>query len=473
MEPANATACPPAITHTSVAFHHGLGDCAYFAHLIPLYLRRGHRIEVECTPDKRILFEAAGATTITSGAQTTHPWGYPSGGTNEGQGRFWQGSKMGHNISEPPLPDIGDKVSLWDEFVAERIDITPYLSSNAVATVERWFERLPRPIVLFHPRGNTAQERKSLPNATVEAFYKEFINRCDGTLILLDWDNRVPRLSSARVRHLSEFGPCSTDVMLAMMLQADLIVGVDSGPLHTARFTNTPTIGVWMPGHYPSTYSLPWREQVNVVLADHTRQWNRFKRIPWNIVEHPGTQFETSRLADLCQQMLSQPKYLDRVDIAADVQLQQFVQEFCRFRGGSSDLASFWDRNRSFDVILRELSARCGHAPTVIETGTIRSEEDWAGAGFATYLLGAYLYRRGGKLHSVDLSPTNVAFARNWTRVFGDTVTIHEQDSLNFLREFPIARGKNKRCPDEMDGLRMRLCGLVRASSMPENRHAL
>ena len=39
-------------------FHHGLGDCAYFAHLIPLYEKRGHHIEVECTPDKRVLFDA-------------------------------------------------------------------------------------------------------------------------------------------------------------------------------------------------------------------------------------------------------------------------------------------------------------------------------------------------------------------------------------------------------------------------------
>ena len=418
-----------------MAYHHGLGDGAYFAHLIPLYVRRGHKVEVECTPDKAILFEAAGATTIRSGAATVHPWGYPGGGTHEGQGRFWQGSKMGHNLSEPPMPFIGEKAELWDEFVAERIDISPHMSAETFATVDRWLERLPRPIVLLHSRGNTAQERKSLPNPTAEQFYREFIDRCDGTLILLDWDNRVPRLASARVRHLSDLGPCPTDAMLQLMRRADLMIGVDSGPLHAARFTDIPTLGVWMPGHYPSTYSLPRREQVNVVLAHHTRQWNRFKRIPWNIVEHPGSEFEASRLAELCASLLGEPRYLDKADIAADVQLQQFVREFCRWRGGSSSLASSWDRNRSFDVILRELSARCT-TPTIVETGTIRSEEDWAGAGFATYLFGAYVHRRGGKLHSVDLSAPNVAFARTWTSVFGDTVTVHERDSLAFLSEF-------------------------------------
>ena len=58
------------------------------------------------------------------------------------------------------------------------------------------------------------------------------------------------------------------------------------------------------------------REQLNVVLSDHTRQWNRFKRSPWNIVEHPGAAFDPGRLAGLCHQMLSEPRYLGRDDIA-------------------------------------------------------------------------------------------------------------------------------------------------------------
>ncbi|MEO2031772.1 MAG: adenylyltransferase/cytidyltransferase family protein, partial [Planctomycetaceae bacterium] len=93
-------------------------------------------------------------------------------------------------------------------------------------------------------------ERKSLPNAVTEKFYEEFVNTCDGTLVLLDWDNRVPRLESWRVRHLTDFGNVSTLQMFALMLEADLLMGVDSGPLHAARLTDIPTIGMWMPGHY-------------------------------------------------------------------------------------------------------------------------------------------------------------------------------------------------------------------------------
>jgi hypothetical protein len=153
--------------------------------------------------------------------------------------------------------------------------------------------------------------------------YKALLDRSDGALILLDWDNRVPRLSSYRVRHLDELGPCPTEVLLALLARADLMVGVDSGPLHAARFTDPPTVGLWLPGHYPSTYTLPRRQQLNVVLAGHTRQWNRFKRVPWNIVEHPETHFDAQTIADFCARMLAPPRYLEAQDRAADVQLQQ------------------------------------------------------------------------------------------------------------------------------------------------------
>ncbi len=457
-------AVPPASAPISaqtirVRFPHGLGDCAYFAHLIPLYTRRGYRIEVECTPDKRLLFQAAGAVPIGGGADHVHAWGYPSVGTHEGHGRFWQGSKIGNNISESPLPSVGDKAELWGELCASRIDIRPHLRYEIRDTVKCRFEQLPRPIVLFHQKGNTGQDRKSLSDDVTSNFYDEFIDRCDGTLVLLDWDQRVPRLASHRVRHLTDLGECSLEHLFAMLVEADLMIGVDSGPLHVARFTDIPTIGLWQPGHYPTTYTLPRPEQLNVVLADHTRQWNKFKRIPWNIYEHPGSAFDARILADITRRMLSDPRYLSRsrthqssdVDardnqksgdscydirgtLAQDVQLQQFVQEFCRCRGTSS-LSRHWDRNRSFDVLFREVAARFDK-PTIVETGTIRADEDFGGAGFFTYVCGTFVSRHGGKLHSVDLSPQNVAFARAWTAVFGDSVTVHHGDAVSFLRNF-------------------------------------
>ena len=436
---------PDAPRLSQVRFTHGLGDCVYFAHLVPLYARRGHQIEVECDPDKTFLFEEIGVRLMTEEAPTEHAWDYPQGGTHEGHGQYSLGSKIANNISEPPLPYLGPKEDLWDELCSVRVDLCSRLSDEVVATARRWLEGLPRPIVLFHQKGNTGQERKSLPDATAAAFYQAFLDHCEGTLILLDWDQRVPRLASYRVRHLDEFTPCSIEQLLALMTLADLMIGVDSGPLHLARFTSIPTIGVWQPGHYPATYTLPRPEQVNVVLSDHTWQWNRYKRIPWNLVEHPGQAFDAERLADTVKQMLSPPRYLRVLSrnerplgrgptIAQDVQLQQFIREFCRCNGSSS-LAENWDRQRSLDVLFQETGRRF-RSPLIVETGTIRAEEDFGGAGFFTYIAGAYVYRAGGKLHSVDLSADNVEFSRTWTAIFGEAVTVHQGDSVGFLSQF-------------------------------------
>jgi ADP-heptose:LPS heptosyltransferase len=425
------TVSQPAVpSKVRVAFHHGLGDCVYFAHLLPLYFRRGHAVEVVCSPDKAILFQAAGAATASSGQAPAHPWGYPAEHTHLGQGRFWQGSKMANNLSAPPLPNIGDRSRLWQEFCDTRLDVLSHLPAKAVDTAERWLARLPHPVILLHTKGNTGSGSKNLPDDVALGLYKTLLDGFEGSIILLDWDNRVPRLASYRLRHLDELGACPTEVLLALLARADLMIGVDSGPLHAARFSNIPTVGLWMPGHYPSTYSLPRRQQVNMVLADHTRQFNRTKRIPWNIVEHPGGRFDPAVVAGVCLRLLAPPRYLEPADIAADVQLQQWVGEFCR--GGGNALSAHTDRSHSFDVLLREITRRF-RAAVVVETGTIRAEEDWSGAGFFTYLMGAYLHRRAGRLDSVDISPANCAFAREWTGVFGNTVTVHQASSECFL----------------------------------------
>lgn len=419
-----------------VVFHHGLGDCAYFSRMISLYVRRGFDIGVKCTPDKELLFAAAGARILGPDALAEpHAWGYPPGGTFEGHGRYWMGSKIGHNLSESPLPDIGTKEQLWPELLSTSSAILSHIPQPDTETVRQWLSSLARPITLLHSKGNSGQGRKSLSDELAAEFYREFLDQCQGTLILLDWDRRVPRISSARVRHLDDLGSCTTGRMLALMAQSDLLIGVDSGPLHVASLIGIPSIGVWMPGHYPATYTLPRVNQLNVVLKEQTQQWNRFKRIPWRIVEHPGSCFEAPRLAKLCHLMQSRTRY-GIADKAGDVQLQQFVLDFCRCRNtGTGGLSSYWDRNRSFDVLLREMSCRFVE-PTVVETGTMRAEEDWSGAGFFTYVAGCFLFRSAGCLHSVDINSVNCAFARSWTEQFGSCVQIHEQDSVSFLTSF-------------------------------------
>jgi ADP-heptose:LPS heptosyltransferase len=424
----------PRAQQVALRFFHGLGDAAFFARLIPLYVRRGFEISVDCTPDKSILFRAAGAT-LCRGAELTHDWGYPPENVTPRHEGLHLGSKPGWNLSQPPLPDIGSRDALWPEYCASEARATALIGDEQREHVRGWLHGAPRPWVLLHSKGNTAQGRKSLPDKTAAEFYLEFLDRCEGTLILLDWDDRVPRLNSFRVRHLATMPRgCPTERLLALMELSDLMIGVDSGPLHVAALTDIPRIGVWMPGHYPARYSLPDRRQLNLVLSAGTEELNRYYRVPWNIVTQPGREFDPGWLAEQVRRVQSPPAYLTADQSAIDVQLQQWIGEYCR--GSRRNLeAIHQDRNRSFDRLLRLATERFSR-PTIVETGTMRAEEDWSGAGFSTYLFGRYAAARGGTLHTVDLSIPNTEFARRWCGVFGQHVQVHCRDSVQFLRTF-------------------------------------
>jgi len=404
-----------------------------------VYRRRGFRFEIKASPDKQELLALTGAT-LTEHPRHRHDWPYPDVDTDWNPqrqlDRGWAGSKVGCNLNRFPLPTIAGRDELWRE-LCEPFDLTDQIPERAKTKVRRFLDGLPRPIVLFHGTGNSGGERKSLSFSVQQQFYRELLDRVPGTLIILDWDNRTPRLANYRVRPLESMGECSAVELLALIDAAELMIGVDSGPLHLASLTLTPTVGIWQPGHYPSTYSVPRTEQLNLVLADHTREWNRVKRIPWNIVEHPGGRFDPAWTAERCIRMLHLPRYLrNHGTIAQDLQLQQFVREFCRGGANPGGLSDYCDRNNTFDRLLQEAARRFDRPPVFVETGCIRSEEDWGGAGFSTYLFGAYLSAVGGRLHAFDCDPNSVRFARDWTAVFGDTVHVESATGEDGLRDF-------------------------------------
>jgi hypothetical protein len=416
-----------------VHFTHGLGDCANFAHQLPLYVRRGYRITVVCTPDKHIVFAGSGVEVSSDVAGAQHvPW--YEGLTPDQHTDWntpWRWSKPGRNLSMAPMPDIGRPQDLWDEYCVETINILPHLPDEACQAASRWLRELARPVVLVHSHGNTGAERKNLEPGNCRRLYQRLLDQTEGTIVLLDWDDRVPRIAHGRARHLTDdWERINTATMLALMSQSDLLIGVDSGPLHAARLLDIPAIGVWAHGGSPVTWSLPRSRQLNFVMSRDRPSWYARTRIPFRSVAAGEGEPAIDQIAVLASWMLSPPRYFDRSRLAADVQLQWFVREL--LRGGNSALGGYVDRHKSFDLILRQMGQRFVQ-PRVVETGCIRAEDDFAGAGFSTYLLGAYLEPRGGHLTSIDNDIDHCAFARQWTRCFGNTVEVCNADSVGWL----------------------------------------
>ncbi len=419
----------------SISWDHGMGDTGNFCRLMALYQRRGYSFEVECHPNKAFLFAAAGAKILAPGQAKKHNgWPYPHPDYCWDYGKDWVGNKNGYNTSLPPLPDIGTRDDLWREMCQTNLTeiFQKAVSPKAWDKVDRAIETLPRPLVLVHSTGNSCQAVKSIPGNHHYDLYKGLLDRMPGTVILLDWDSRVDPMKNYRVRHLNQLGGLDTEEFVALLLRSQLLIGVDSGPLHTAGVTDILALGI-MKGeylHYPATASIPRRRTLNMV--EGKREWNKWKRLSYQIVEKDHS---PENIAELAAQLLEPCRYLpnDPDNRAADLVLHQFVREFCR-GVHRSDICDYADRNITFDIVLREL--RAVPDPTIIETGTIRGEEDWAGAGFATYLFAAYLEWRGaGYLHSVDLGETNCRFAAKWTG-FTDRAIIHHARGADFLRDW-------------------------------------
>ena len=415
-------------------FHHGLGDVSNAAWMLQLHRARGIDVQVSCTEDKAFVFRAAGAALVDQ-APDVHPWPQPitpfvlNFGADVGED--WAGNKIGGNLNHPLLGEIGRPDELWRELCGTELNIAEHVRPEVRDRVRSQLDGLFRPLILLHTTGTTCQAEKSIPREDQLTLYRELLNRTSGTLVLLDWDQRIETLASYRARHLLDLlGPVDLEELTALISLSDLVIGVDSGPLHLAGLTNTPCVGVFRgPHHHPASYCIPSKRRL-CVTEGALRETNIHKRIQFGIVEAGRDDIDVTELAALCERMLSPARYLPAGPIAADVQLQQFVS-WCN-GGDSGMLSRYADRQTSFDILFRETVARF-QRPHWVETGCIRAAEDWAGAGYSTFLFGAFLSRLSGRLDSIDVTPEHCRFAAARTAVFGDTVQVHQARGNEWL----------------------------------------
>ena len=307
------------------------------------------------------------------------------------------------------------------------LDLNRFVTSEIEAEINNYIRSLPRPLILFAPQGNANSNSKNLDHETQSEVLRGLLDLQDGAVVTLDWDQRVFKLPNWRIRHLGDdWRHLGTIELYALLRRADLLIGCDSGVLHFSRFTNTTGLGVWT-WHHPSQYALPRKNTLHIV-SRLRNDLTRYRRLAYNIVECPGERLSGRFIAEQAVRLLSEQKYL--AEAVPDTMLMHLINNCRQF---DSPMTSFVDRHRTFEIFLS--IARRKTKPVIVETGTIRSIEDWS-AGYSTYLLGYFLFHHGGILHSIDLDPKNVEFARSWTAAFGSAVQIHQAHSHAWLRSY-------------------------------------
>jgi FkbM family methyltransferase len=130
------------------------------------------------------------------------------------------------------------------------------------------------PAVLIHYEGNTSSQYKNLSVEIVRDFCEKAI-RLGYVPVILDWDDRSPLPDGKRIHNPSTrsslwggLGTGDAEILAALIESASMMIGVDSGPLHVAATTTTPTVGVWT-GHHPLHYMSPTDNMTHLVPAGH------------------------------------------------------------------------------------------------------------------------------------------------------------------------------------------------------------
>jgi len=161
------------------------------------------------------------------------------------------------------------------ELLRYRIALGEGSIHRAAAYLERiGCERLPNGrfnAVCFHYEGNTSADRKNLHSITVGAVCETLIGRF--VPIVLDWDARSPLPDQRSIfcpvpedQLWAGTGTGDAEILAALIEQCSAFVGVDSGPLHVAGATSTPTIGVWTE-HEPRRFFDPHPHAVHLIPA--------------------------------------------------------------------------------------------------------------------------------------------------------------------------------------------------------------
>lgn len=182
------------------------------------------------------------------------------------------------HVSYPDSPSTKAERSLREDFgIAPDPELCRYSiqrGPDALSRAGRYLERVcgkrkgsggRYPAVLIHYEGNTSAEFKNIPTDIIRRVCGDILES-GLTPIILDWDFRTPlaqpaadgcpsRIHCADVHQdlWQNTGTGDAETLAALIELSSLMIGVDSGPLHVAAATTTPTLGVWT-RHHPLHY---------------------------------------------------------------------------------------------------------------------------------------------------------------------------------------------------------------------------
>jgi len=130
------------------------------------------------------------------------------------------------------------------------------IPSHNDSAAEKYIKKLPpHKCVGIHYQGNTSAWNKNIDDDIMRHICN-FITHHNYNVIILDWDGRSVLPNTRTIFCPGKKDPIwdgkgtgNAATIAALMNRFELFIGIDSGPLHIAGCTNTPTIGIWTHHH--------------------------------------------------------------------------------------------------------------------------------------------------------------------------------------------------------------------------------
>lgn len=265
-----------------VKFRHGLGDAVQFTAVLR-HLRHYHpdwEIDIAALRGKHSAFRGLCRQPLILDGDPLVATQY-----DEVHSLEWEESR----VADGRWPNTKVTRCLQDVFRLSPIaDLCRYeipISAEARQSAAEYLESLcgpPSPAgryraVLIHYEGNTSGTRKNLSTELIRQVCEDLL-ALDHVPVILDWDRRSPLPDDARIfcpgaDHPLWRGSGTGDAeqLAALIDAARLMIGIDSGPLHVAGATGTPTIGVWTQ-HHPLQFFDLAPHVTHLVPGDHAQR---------------------------------------------------------------------------------------------------------------------------------------------------------------------------------------------------------
>lgn len=155
---------------------------------------------------------------------------------------------------------------------------------------KQYLKKIPyKKYVGVHYNGKTSTHKKDISEDLVKEI-AEMLSDIGFAMIVFDWDGKTSLPNRESIFRAGKADPIwegssygSSATLAALIDEMDLFIGIDSGPLHVAGATTTPTLGIWTE-HHPIHF-FDFSDVLHIVPMDSKKYINHNKSCVRNEVE--------------------------------------------------------------------------------------------------------------------------------------------------------------------------------------------